>query len=201
MGIGFCYCSLTMFYLTLCDPVNCSMPGFPVLHYLPEFAQTQVRWVSDTIQLSHPRSPSYSFCPQSFPTSQSLPVNQLFTSSCQSTGASASISDLPVNIQGWFPLGETGLISLKSKGLSRVFSSTTIRKFFSVYWYNYVIFKNLFLLLMWFYFFYLFNLSISCYFISLKLTLLFLTVAHDMQDFSSLTKDWTCAPCNGSTES
>ena len=198
MGIGFCYCSLTKFYLTLCDPMNCSMPGFPVLHYLPEFAQTQVHWVSDTIQPSHPQSPSYSFCPQSFPTSQSLPVNQLFTSSGQSTGASASTSDLPVNIQGWFSLGETGLISLKSKGLSRVFSNTTIRKFFSVYWYNYVIFKNLFLLLMWFYFFiYLFHVTSF----HLNLPYFFLTVAHDMQDFSSLTKDWTCAPCNGSTES
>ena len=131
MGVGFCYCSLTKFYLTLCDPKNCSMPGFPVLHYLPEFAETQVRWVSDTIQMSHPRSPSSYSCPQSFPTSQSLPMNQLFTSGGQSTGASASISDLTVNIQGWFPLGSTGFISLNSKVLSRVFSNTTIQNVFS----------------------------------------------------------------------
>ena len=69
-------------------------------------------------------------CLQSFPASGSFPVSRLFTSSGQSIGASASV--LPMNIQGWFPLGLTGLISLKSKGLSRVFSNT-IRKhqFFS----------------------------------------------------------------------
>ena len=65
---------------------------------------------------------------QSFPASGSFPVSQLFTSGDQSIGASASASVLPVNIQGWFPLGLTGWISLKSKGLSRVFSSTTVQK-------------------------------------------------------------------------
>ena len=64
--------------------------------------------------------------PQSFPASGSFPVSQLFTLHGQSTGASASI--LPMNIQGWFPLGLTGLISLQSKGLSRVFSRGTIQK-------------------------------------------------------------------------
>ena len=59
------------------------------------------------------------FCPQSFPGSESFPMNQLFTSGGQSIGASASV--LPVNIQGWFPLGLTGLISLLSQGLWRVF--------------------------------------------------------------------------------
>ena len=67
-------------------------------------------------------------CLQSFPTSGSFPMSQLFTSGGQSIGASASASVLPVSIQGWFPLGWTGLISLLSKGLSRVFSSTTIWK-------------------------------------------------------------------------
>ena len=62
---------------------------------------------------------------QSFPASGSFPVGQLFASGGQSIGASAS--DLPMNIQGWFPLGLTGLISLQSKGLSRVFCSTTIQ--------------------------------------------------------------------------
>ena len=68
---------------------------------------------------------------QSFPVSGSFPVSRLFASGGQSTGASASV--LPVNIQGWFPLGLTGWISLQSKGLSRVFSNTTVQKhqFFS----------------------------------------------------------------------
>ena len=53
-----CYCSVTKSSLgTLCDPMDCSMPGFPVLHYLPEFAQTHVHWVGDAIQQSHPLSP------------------------------------------------------------------------------------------------------------------------------------------------
>ena len=75
----------------------------------------------------------FPFCPQSFPASGSFPVSQLFASGSQIIGASASVSVLPVNIQGWFPLGLTGLISLQSKGLSRVFSKTTVQKhqFFS----------------------------------------------------------------------
>ena len=67
-------------------------------------------------------------CPQSFPAAASFPMSQLFASGGQSTGASASAPVLPMNIQGWLPLGWTGLISLQSKGLSKVFSSTTIRK-------------------------------------------------------------------------
>ena len=70
----------------------------------------------------------FSFCLQSFPASGSFPMSQFFASGGQSTGASASASVLPTYIQGWFPLGWTGLISLQSKGLSRVFSSTTIQK-------------------------------------------------------------------------
>ena len=68
----------------------------------------------------------FSFCLQSFPASRSFPVSRLFASGGQSTGVSASASVLPMNIQGWLPLGFTGLISLLCKGLSRVFSSTTI---------------------------------------------------------------------------
>ena len=71
----------------------------------------------------------FSSCPQSFPASGSFPVSRLFTSGAQSVGASASASVLPVSIQGWFPLGWTGLISLQSKGLSRVFSNTTVHRF------------------------------------------------------------------------
>ena len=70
----------------------------------------------------------FSFCLQHFLASGSFPVSWLFASGGQSIGASASASVLPVYIQGWFPLGLTGLISLQSKGLSRVFSSSTILK-------------------------------------------------------------------------
>ena len=70
----------------------------------------------------------FSSCPQSFPASGSFRVSQLFVSGGQSIGASASTSVLPMNIQVWFPLGLTGLISLQSKELSRVFSSTTVRR-------------------------------------------------------------------------
>ena len=71
---------------------------------------------------------SFSSSLQSFIASGSFPMSQLFASGDQSIGISASISVLPVNIQGWFPLGFTGWISLKSKGLSRVFSNTTVQK-------------------------------------------------------------------------
>ena len=75
----------------------------------------------------------FSSCLQSFPSSGSLPMSQFFTSGSQSIGVSASASVLPMNIQDWFPLGLIGLISLQSKGLSRVFSNTTVQKhqFFS----------------------------------------------------------------------
>ena len=80
----------------------------------------------------HPANSSsvvpFSSCPQSFPASGSFPMSQLFTSGSQSTGVSASASVLPMNIQGWFPLGWTSLISLLSKRLSRVFSNTTVQK-------------------------------------------------------------------------
>ena len=70
----------------------------------------------------------FSSCLQSFPASGSFPMSQFFPSGGQSTGVSASASVLPMNIQDWFPLGWTGWISLQSKGLSRVFSNTTVQK-------------------------------------------------------------------------
>ena len=76
----------------------------------------------------------FSSCPQSFPASESsFPMSQLFASGGKSIGVSASASVLPMNIQDWFPLGLTGWISLQFKGLSRVFSNTTVQKhqFFS----------------------------------------------------------------------
>ena len=117
--------------LTLCDPMNCSPPGLPVHHQLLEFTQTHVHWVGDAIQPSHPLSspiPILSSCPQSLPASGSFPMSQLFTWGGQSIGVSASASVLPMNTQDWSPLGWTGWISLQSKGLSRVFSSTTVQK-------------------------------------------------------------------------
>ena len=71
---------------------------------------------------------SFSSCSQSFSASGSFPVSQLFTSGGRSTGASASAPVLPMTTQGWFPLGLIGLISLQSKGLSRVFSNTTVQR-------------------------------------------------------------------------
>ena len=105
MHLMFCVCP------TLCNPMDCSTPGFPVLHHLLEFAQTH--WVSDAIQPSHPpssRSPSA--LTQSFPSSGSFQMSQLFTWGGQSIGVSASVSFLPMNTQDW-SLGWTGWISLQ----------------------------------------------------------------------------------------
>ena len=120
----YCY-SATQSCPTLWDPIDCITPGFLVLHYLSEFVQTHVYWVGDAIQPSHPVIP-VSSCLQSFPASGSFPISSLSTSGGQSIGASASV--LPMNSQNWFPLGLTGFISSKSKGLSRVFSNTTVQK-------------------------------------------------------------------------
>ena len=96
-------------HLSLHDPMDCSTPGFPVLYYLSEFAQTHVHWVDDVIQPSHLLS--------SLSPSLSLPRHQgLFSwvsfprQVAKSIGASTSVC--PMNIQGWFPLGLTCLISL-----------------------------------------------------------------------------------------
>ena len=105
----------------LCDPTHTRCP-------CPSLSP---RVCSDSSPLSrwcHPNMSSsvapFSSCPQSFLAKGSFPISQLFSSGGQSIGDSASASVLPVNIQDWFPLGSTGLISLQSKGLSRVFSST-----------------------------------------------------------------------------
>ena len=88
------------------------------------------RWCHPTISFVTP----FSYCLQSFPASESFPVSQFFTSGGQSIGISASASVLPMNTQDWSLLGWTGFISLQSKGLSRVFSNTTVQKhqFFGV---------------------------------------------------------------------
>ena len=108
--------------------MDCSLPGLlvhqPSLGVSPSSCPSS-RWC-------HPAFSSsvtlFYFCLQSFPASGSFPMSPLFMSGGQSIGVSASTPVLPMNIQDWFPLGWTGLISLLSKGLSRVFSSTTVSK-------------------------------------------------------------------------
>ena len=112
-----CICSVAQSCLALCDPMDCSMPGFHVHYQLPEPAQTQVHWVGDAIQPPHPVV-HFSSCLQSLPASGSFPMSQFFTSGGQSIAVSASASFLPMNIQDRFHSGLTGLISL---GLSRVY--------------------------------------------------------------------------------
>ena len=119
--------------LTVCDPMDCTTPGFLFLHHLLELAQTHVPWVSDVIQPSHPlSSPS----PPAFSLSQHQGLFQELALRIRWSkywSFSFSISP-PMNIQGWFPLELTGLISLLSRWLSRVlFSSITVWKhqFFS----------------------------------------------------------------------
>ena len=121
------FSSVTQSCPTLCNHMDCSTPGLSVHHQLPEFTQIHVHWVGDAIQPSHPLlSPS----PLSFSLSQhqGLSLSQLFTLGGWSIGVSTSASVLPMNIQNWFPLGWTGWISFLSRGLSRVFSNTTVQK-------------------------------------------------------------------------
>ena len=112
---------------TLCDPMNRSTPGLHVHHQLPEFTQTHVIWVGDAIQPSHPLLSPFPPAPSPSQRQSLFPVSQLFAWGGQSIGVSAS-TVLPMNIQDWFPLGWTGWISLQFKGLSRVFSNTTVQK-------------------------------------------------------------------------
>ena len=106
------------------QPLDCSMPGFPVLCHLPEFAQICILSQRCSLTISISAVP-FSSCIQSCPASGSFPMTQLVTSGGQSIGALASV--LPKNTQDWCTLGWTGLI-LQSKVLSRVFSSTTVQK-------------------------------------------------------------------------
>ena len=111
---------------TLCDPMDCSIPGFPVHHQLLELTQTLVHCVDDAIQPSHPLSSPF---PLTFNLFQHQGLFQWVSSSHQvAKELSASASVFPMNTQDWFPLGWTGLISLQFKGLARVFSNTTVQK-------------------------------------------------------------------------
>ena len=123
------------------DPMDCSIPDFPVFHYLWEFAQTHVHCVDDTIQPCRLLSPP-------LPPALNLSSIRVFFNvwvlciNSQNIGDLASV--LPMNIQGWFPLALTGLISLLSKGLSRVFYSTTVWKLHALIYCNTMVenFKN-----------------------------------------------------------
>ena len=121
------FSSVTQSCPTLCDTMDCSIPAdcpSPTAGVYPNSCPLSQWW--------HPTISSsvipFSSCPQSFPASGSFQMSQLFASGGQSVGVSASTSVLPMNIQDWFPLGWTGWISLQSKGLSRVFSNTTVQK-------------------------------------------------------------------------
>ena len=122
-----CCCSVSQSCLTLCDPMDCSTSGLPVLTISwgwPSSCSLH-RWSCPAVSSS---DALFFSCPHSFPASGTSPVSHLFASDGQNTGALASASVLPVNIQSWSPLRLTGLISLLSKRLSGVFSSTIVQR-------------------------------------------------------------------------
>ena len=131
-----------------CSVVSDSLQPHDLQHSRPPCPSPTPRACSNSCPLGRWCHPTISFSVipfasrlQSFPVSGSFPMSQFFLSGGQSTTVSASASVLPMNIQEWFPLGLTGLISLQSKGLSRVFSNTTVQKhqlFTSIhdYWKN-----------------------------------------------------------------
>ena len=115
-----------------CDLMYCSTPGFPVHYQLPELAQTHVHQVSDAIQSSHPLSFPF---PPTFNLSQHQGLFQWVSSSHQVAKVlelQLQHQSFQMNIQDWFSLALTGLISLQSKGLSRVFCNTIVQK--SQFW-------------------------------------------------------------------
>ena len=121
---------VTQSYPILCNPMNHSTPGLPVHHQLPGFTQIHVHQVGDAIQPSHLCLPLILLPP--IPPSISIFSNEstirMRWPNYWSFRVSASASVLPMNTQGWSPLEWTGWISLQSKGLSRVFSNTTVQK-------------------------------------------------------------------------
>ena len=128
LASDYCCCWVAPSCLALCDPMDCITLGLPVSHHLPKFAQVHFHCIGDAIQPSHSSDTLFSFCPQSLPASGLFPMSQLFASDDQNTGVSASASVLPMSIWGWFPSRLTDSISLLSKGLSGVFSSTTVQR-------------------------------------------------------------------------
>ena len=117
--------SLSCFWLFV-NTMDCSMPVHQPTHRACSNSCSSSQWCHPTISSS---VVPFCSCFQSFPTSGSFPMSQFFESGCQSIGASASASVLPMNIQDWFPLGLTGLISLLSMGLWKVFPDITVQKY------------------------------------------------------------------------
>ena len=110
---------------TLCNPMDCSLPGLPVPHHLPKFAQVHVHFFGDAIQPSHPLMP-YFLLPLIFPSIKDFSNDVSVCIRWPKYWSSTSASVLPVDIQGWSPIRLTGLIPLPSKGLSGDFSSTWV---------------------------------------------------------------------------
>ena len=102
-----CVCSVAKSCLILCDPMDCNTTGFPVLHYLLEFAQTHVHWVDAAIPPSHPLLPLF-LLPSVFPSTRVFSSGSALCIRWPSTGVPASAPVLPVSIQDWFPLGLPG---------------------------------------------------------------------------------------------
>ena len=121
------FSSVTQLYLTLCNPTeqNAKLPCPASTPGTCSNPCPSSQWCHSTTSSS---VVPFSFCLQYFPASGSFPISQLFALGGQSIGTSASASVLPMNIQDWFPLGWTGLISSQFKGLSGVFSNTTVQK-------------------------------------------------------------------------
>ena len=128
-----CCCSVSKSCLALCDPMHCSISGSPVLHYLPEFL---LKFMSTELVMLSNHLILYCFLlllPSIFPRIRIFSNESALHIRWPKYRTSASVSDLIMNIQDWFPLGLTGLISLQSKGLSSIFSNTIVQKhqFFS----------------------------------------------------------------------
>ena len=120
-SLNICCCSASLSCLTLSDPMDCTTPEFLVLTRSWSLLKFMSIELMQSVIL-------FCSCLQSCPASGSFPISQPFTWGGQSIGVLASTSVLLVNVQDWFPLGWTGWISLQSKGLSRVFSNTTVQK-------------------------------------------------------------------------
>ena len=120
-----CHCSVSQSCLTLYNPMDCSTSGLPVLHHVPELLKFTF------IESVTPSNHLILWCPllllpPIFPSIRVFTNESALRIRWSNTGASASASVLPINIQDWFPLGSTGLISLQSKGFTRIFSNTTV---------------------------------------------------------------------------
>ena len=117
------FSSVAQLCLTLCDPMDCSTPGFPGTNSQSLFKLIESVMPFSHLIVCHPLSSRL----QSFLEYGSFPMSWFFVSGGQSIGVSASASVLTMNIQDWFPLGWTGWTSLRSKGLSKVFSNTIVK--------------------------------------------------------------------------